>query len=388
MDGLGGLLVVVVAVVLVVLVVVVNSYTARLTEPCRLDMALLPQIPILRPGQDVPTYSSMMSPSATASFSARERSPERVAAGLVAPRSVRGQPQVRRFSATRVTPRAGATGKQSPTQEPEASISPTPLGGPAIPAGAVAKNKKRMKKLLGGGSDDESDGEGDDGDGAEGMPNTYCIRGAPKPRWGPCLPDYELWVTLNGGNGTWARKQAYSVWEEQMQKHKEYEQAERNKDAERRRQRKLAAEAERKRKEDLEQYIASHEQRELERQERENEKRRLEAEKEAEEQRKREKEAEWRAKRRPKECWECAGSGHCPTCTGKGFVFRFYPASTTSMNLYPTASCSRGYGRTNGGCPACGGSGDETWSNYVQGTGHCRKCKATGMIEAPAGGWD
>lgn len=228
---------------------------------------------------------------------------------------------------------------------------------------------------------------GQEGDGNGGLLVTYCVPGAPKPRWGPCLPEHELWVTLNGGNGTWAKLQAQKVWEDQMQLHKEQEELERQKEAEKRRQRKLAAEAERKRKEDLERYIASHEQRELERRQKLEEAQRQEAEREAEAERKREEEARWLAKLKPRECKKCAGSGHCANCTGKGFVFHFYPASTCSMNLYPTAHCSRGYGRVNGGCPACGGSGDETWSNYTAGSGQCKTCAATGMVKAPPGGW-
>jgi len=218
-------------------------------------------------------------------------------------------------------------------------------------------------------------------------PETYSIKGAPRAKWSPFMPDYDLWVTLKGGNGTWAKRQAQDVWEEQLQKHKEYEDEERRKEAERRRQRAMAAEAERKRREELERYIANHEQRELERRRKFEEQQRLDAERDAEMERQRAEAARWLAKRQPRECKSCKGSGHCPTCSGKGFIFHFYPASTCSMNLYPTASTSRSYGRVNGGCPGCGGSGDETWSNYTPGSGRCKPCGATGMVKAPDGGW-
>lgn len=199
----------------------------------------------------------------------------------------------------------------------------------------------------------------------------------------PLLPEYSLWVALQGGNGSWKQVEAEAIWEQQLREHEDWQRSWALRE-ERLRAKRL--EAERQRKEFAEEEIRRYEaaQRPL-RQLEEEEARRRRIE---EEERLRRLEEEERQRRlsQPRTCITCQGSGKCGHCEGMGSTTTVYLSASVTDRSHVGRMRQRG--SLPKGCHVCGGDGDgSTWGEFVPGTGKCNDCLGAGTIPAPKDGW-
>lgn len=197
------------------------------------------------------------------------------------------------------------------------------------------------------------------------------------PRIKPTLqPDYNLWVSLVGGDGRWRQRKAEEEWARQLVEHAERLKEQRLEEEKRRA--KLAKEAERlRRKQEEELRLAEERKRAEEARRREEE--RLRREKEEEERRRRMAEEREKLRWVKRKCKVCNGSGLCRTCDGQGALQTYYLAATVNG---PSAS---EYGCRPRGCEACGGLPFD-WGHY-RGSGKCDGCNGARMIRPPPEGW-
>jgi len=220
------------------------------------------------------------------------------------------------------------------------------------------------------------------------LPRNYRAPGSVCPQGAPHLPEYDLWVTLHGGNGTFAKRKAKARWVEELKQHAArelafYDEAEN--------QRQKAIDAERRRRladEELKLRIAEAEK---ERQRRLQEEERARAQRLEEERRQKEEaERRWRLQQ-PRKCKACGGSGNCDACEGRGCARRFYfSASVTGRTAAPSDDkvLNPVFGALPMGCHSCGGAGDGAcWGEYIPGSGHCGECGGSRFEDAPPGGW-
>jgi len=238
------------------------------------------------------------------------------------------------------------------------------------------------------------------------VPDWFRSDGVPAPLHSQFLPEYDLWVTLHGGNGTWKQHEAKAEWEKQVQ---EYEVSKREWALREERERARLIEAERRRKAEQEEDERRAAEAEAERRrKREEEERRVH---EAE-MRRREKLAEQerdRQRKLPRTCTACDGSGHCNGCTGRGFTQTLYLSTSVRAssavtgahlagglssgaalvtNIATNSAGPSGCGRLPRGCETCGGWGDGAdWGEFISGSGRCITCQGLGKIQAPKGGW-
>eukprot|EP00929_Paragymnodinium_shiwhaense_P057213 TRINITY_DN28630_c0_g1_i1.p1 TRINITY_DN28630_c0_g1~~TRINITY_DN28630_c0_g1_i1.p1 ORF type:complete len:393 (-),score=93.80 TRINITY_DN28630_c0_g1_i1:167-1345(-) len=195
----------------------------------------------------------------------------------------------------------------------------------------------------------------------------------------PYLPEYPLWVSLHGGNGTWKKRAAETVFAQEVLDHeafkKEWELRE-----EREKARALEAEKRRRQEAIEEERRAQEAEKERQRRREEEERRRREAEEK--QRQKLEEEERQRRKRLPRDCKACEGTGSCKTCDGRGFTQTLY--LTSKVREGTSTAC----GRLPRGCERCGGSGDSAdWGEFISGTGKCTGCHGQGKIQAPPRGW-
>mmetsp|Transcript_18331 Transcript_18331/g.50285 ORF Transcript_18331/g.50285 Transcript_18331/m.50285 type:complete len:407 (-) Transcript_18331:188-1408(-) len=217
------------------------------------------------------------------------------------------------------------------------------------------------------------------------VPEWFRAKGVPATVHGPFLPEFDLWVTLHGGNGTWKKQQATIEWEKQVREHRVFKQEWALRE-ERERARLLEAERRRKQEAEEEERRAAEAEAERRRRREEDERRR-----QAEEQRRREKlEEEERERRRrlPRTCKTCEGTGRCCGCSGRGHTDTLYLAPHIEDGTSGLRTANAACGRLPRGCEMCGGFGDgANWGEYVQGSGRCSPCDGSGKIKAPKGGW-
>lgn len=202
-----------------------------------------------------------------------------------------------------------------------------------------------------------------------------------------CQPAYDLWVSLQGGNGKVEQKKAFRVWEQQMLDHEEAKKAY---NEEQLRQRRAREEAIRRKKEEeaaLHRRVEEAEREALRRKEEE----RLRREREAEEERQRRLEEERRRELlKPRDCKACSGTGRCANCNGTGCTLVTHLTSVTHGTDDMVPVHLRGCeplrrGRLPIGCLVCGGCGED--ASFEEGDGICRTCTGRGKIDAPPGGW-
>lgn len=210
-------------------------------------------------------------------------------------------------------------------------------------------------------------------------PEWYRTQADSKTVGEPFLPEFDLWVSLWGGNGRWARQKAWDEWDQQVQDHKAWE-ADRQLEEERARAREAeAAQLRLREAEELRRWVEEAERERRRR--REEEERQRWAREEEERLRRLEEERKWFL-RQPRQCDLCGGSGLCTACKGDGCKATFYLTPTVTERTKTIC------GRLPRGCSACGGTGDDgTLGEFICGTGKCSQCEGEGRIQAPPGGW-
>lgn len=211
------------------------------------------------------------------------------------------------------------------------------------------------------------------------IPDWYRVEGS-STIGVPLLPDFELWIALQGGLGAWAKRKAIAEWRLQLAEHKD---SEAKRICEEKRARIAKKEADEKRRRDREEL-----QRRVEEDARQ---RRLKLIAEEERQRRQKEEEELQARilaekrekmHKPRPCKICSGSGKCVPCEGRGCAVTVYlsPVVTKQTKLIS--------GQLPRGCASCHGSGDGAWwGEFVCGTGACQECGGKGQVRAPVNGW-
>lgn len=208
-------------------------------------------------------------------------------------------------------------------------------------------------------------------------PEWYRPEGAPTPKGCTFLPDYQLWVTLHGGNGNWQKRRARSEWEQQQLDHRLSERERSNAEVALRLRR---AEAERRRRAADEELRLRVQEAERERRRRQESEARLRAEREEAERRRRLEEERLWLLSQPRACPSCTGTGRCAACAGQGCTSTLYFAERVKTEAGVVC------GRLPLGCPFCGGKGDGAdWGEFKSGSGRCAECHGEGRVPAPQG---
>mmetsp|Transcript_61459 Transcript_61459/g.143851 ORF Transcript_61459/g.143851 Transcript_61459/m.143851 type:complete len:358 (-) Transcript_61459:124-1197(-) len=210
------------------------------------------------------------------------------------------------------------------------------------------------------------------------FPATYSIK--PGDLVGSLLPDYELWVTLHGGNGRWQQARAQNQWAQMLVEH---EAAMAAKKLETERQRLRRAEVARIRRAEEEELRRRVEEAEHDKRRRKEEELRLQMQREEEARRAKLEEERLLELMQPRKCQKCEGSGRCANCQGEGSVDVLFLAPSVGSRPMPILQ-----GRRPRGCRLCGGAGDGALlRDFVAGSGRCDICKGERFIKPPPGGF-
>ncbi|CAE7535296.1 unnamed protein product [Symbiodinium sp. CCMP2456] len=210
------------------------------------------------------------------------------------------------------------------------------------------------------------------------FPATYSIKQGDLA--GSLLPDYELWVTLHGGNGRWQQARAQTQWAHMLVEH---EAAMAAKKLETERQRLRRAEVARIRRAEEEELRRRVEEAEHDKRRRKEEELRLQMQREEEARRAKLEEERLLELMQPRKCQKCEGSGRCANCQGEGSVDVLFLAPSVGSRPMPILQ-----GRRPRGCRLCGGAGDGALlRDFVAGSGRCDVCKGERFIKPPPGGF-
>jgi len=210
------------------------------------------------------------------------------------------------------------------------------------------------------------------------IPTDYALTEGEK-RHGAFLPEYNLWITLRGGNGRWQQARAREDW---FNLCIDYEEKERQRKEEELRLRFRRGELAKLRRQEEEELRRRVEESEIEKRRRKEEEARLVLQREEEARQRRLEEERQSLLRKPRACHYCTGTGKCATCGGDGRVDALFLSSSVGLKKSPVPQ-----GRMSRGCKSCDGSGDSGSSDFFPGSGKCGRCCGCGNINAPPGGW-
>lgn len=196
----------------------------------------------------------------------------------------------------------------------------------------------------------------------------------------PLLPDFELWIALQGGVGAWTQRKALAEWRLQLAHHTA---SEAKRISEEKRIRAFKKEADEKRRREREELRRRVEEDQAERRRKAVlEEERLRKQKEDEEIQRQILAEKREQMHKPRVCNKCTGSGKCLACEGRGCNMTLYLSSVVTAKT--TTLC----GQLPKGCVECHGSGDgDWWGEFVCGSGACQKCHGKGQVKAPPNGW-
>ncbi|CAE7157489.1 unnamed protein product [Symbiodinium pilosum] len=266
---------------------------------------------------------------------------------------------------------SSARGRQSPTlsaetRAPSPSSSPCSWAQPAPPSLRASSDTWATRV--------ESKRRGQEKE----YPATYSIK--PGDLAGALLPDYELWVTLHGGNGRWQQARAQNQWAHMLVEH-EAAMAAKKQEAERQRLRR--AEVARIRRAEEEELRRRVEEAEQDKRRRKEEELRLQMQREEEARRAKLEEERLLELMQPRKCQKCEGTGRCSNCQGDGSVDVLFLAPAVGSRPMPILQ-----GRRPRGCRQCGGAGDGALlRDFIAGSGRCDICKGERFIKPPPGGF-
>lgn len=211
------------------------------------------------------------------------------------------------------------------------------------------------------------------------IPDFYRVEGA-NTIGVPLLPDFELWVSLKGGNGSWQKRKAVSKWRLELAQHQD---SEATRIAELKNATRAVKEASEKRRLQQEELQRRVEEDAIERRRRQDaEEIRLYNQREEEDKQRRILAEKREQMHKPRPCKFCSGTGKCVPCNGKGCTLTLFLAPVVSER---TTSI---HGQLPRGCSSCGGCGDDAyWGDFVCGSGTCQSCSGKGQVPAPVNGW-
>ncbi|CAJ1394909.1 unnamed protein product [Effrenium voratum] len=204
------------------------------------------------------------------------------------------------------------------------------------------------------------------------LPVTYGLKADSGK--GSLLPNYDLWVTLHGGNGRWQQARAQNQWTHMLVEH-EATLGARKQESERQRLRR--AEAARQRRAEEEELSRRVEEAEADKRRRRDEELRQQQRLEEEARKARLEEERLLELMQPRKCAKCNGTGRCSNCQGEGSVDVLFLSPRVGHRHMPIQQ-----GRRPRGCRQCGGSGDGSLlRDFVAGTGRCDVCKGERFIQ-------